>query len=203
MFENFTPAAIRAIADALHSAKILGRKEAGAEHLLFGLSAHECLAQSLLAQEGINAESLEKQLIMMDGKLPPSTKVDIPFDISAKNVLERAQDVRKDSGHDQLNSGHLLLGIVSDSQSKASQILTLLGGSNQLLSTSIPIAIANAVQSKDFETVPEQKVSREDQLAKFVEWATTTPNWKTELKLAMEAAGVSIAEVEQGLHRKR
>ncbi len=203
LFENFTPAAIRAIASALQSAKNWGHEKAGAEHFLIGISAHKCLAQELLAQNGFDLKSLEKRLLTFDGKRPLSNKVDIPFDASAKDALESAQNTRSELGQEKMNTGHLLLGIISDPRSKASQILSIDAGNSQRWRTAIEASIAIAIQLPEFEIVPEQKVTREEQLAKIIEWARTIPNWKEELKLVMQAAGVNPPEVEEGLSMKK
>jgi ATP-dependent Clp protease ATP-binding subunit ClpC len=128
MFERFTDRARRTVVMAQEEARILDHNYIGTEHLLLGL-IHERtgVAAKALASLGIDLEAARQQVeeIIGRGQQPPSGH--IPFTARAKKVLELAPHEADALGDGQINTEHLLLGLLREGDGVAVRVLVSLG----------------------------------------------------------------------------
>lgn len=136
MLDKTTDRARKALALAQEEA--LGSKceHVGTEHLLIGLLAEGGgVAFLALRSLGVEAEALTERLRTVVPKPTEETKADgdaktpsTPvYTPSAKRVLEAAVDVAGRMSHEYVGTEHLLLALVLDSESIASQVLSEMG----------------------------------------------------------------------------
>ena len=90
----------------------------GTEELLWGLVAEDVgVVSQILIAAGANAENIRYQIVQIIGERPPLPSEmpmpeKIPFVPRAKRVIELALVEANQMGQVQINSGHLLLGII-------------------------------------------------------------------------------------------
>ncbi len=128
MFERFTDKSRRAVVLAQEEARQLNHNYIGTEHLLAGLR-RETLGAAARAMEsaGITMEAVRAEIekIIGQGQQPPSGHV--PFTPRAKKCLELSLREALNLGHDHMGTGHLLLGLISNDDCVAVQVLGGLG----------------------------------------------------------------------------
>ena len=125
MFERYTEKARRVIFFARYEASQFGSRAIEAEHILLGLLREDKqLTQKFFGNPRSALESIRKEI---EGRFPPGDKisesVDLPLSPSAKRVLSMAADESDRLGHRHIGTEHLLLGILREEESPASQIL--------------------------------------------------------------------------------
>jgi ATP-dependent Clp protease ATP-binding subunit ClpC len=128
VFDRFTDRARRAIVTAQEEARGLHHGYIGTEHILLALlHDDDCVAARVLTTSGIslNAARTKVAAIVGRGELPASDY--IPFTPSAKTLLELALRETLRLGHDHIGTGHLLLGLLRQGDSRAAQALGELG----------------------------------------------------------------------------
>lgn len=125
MFEGFTERARRVVVLAQEQARGLQHNYIGTEHLLLGLLAEqEGLAADVLEGLGVTFERVREQVVQMIGRGEESTEqMRIPFTPRAKKVLELALRERLELGHREIDTEHILLGLLRENESVASRIL--------------------------------------------------------------------------------
>ncbi|HLD41267.1 MAG TPA: ATP-dependent Clp protease ATP-binding subunit, partial [Candidatus Omnitrophota bacterium] len=99
------------------------------EHILLVLIREgEGVAAAVLEKMGLNLQTirLEVEKVVQPG---PSTQIlgDIPFTPRAKKALELAAEEARALGHNYIGTEHILLGIIREGESVASQVLLNLG----------------------------------------------------------------------------
>jgi len=134
-FENFTQAADTAMNYAIESAQELGHTYIGSEHILLGiLRVGEGLAYNILDGKGVTDEDLEEKIIESEGKGSPSKLSPGDFTPRGKRVLQAAIFNAARMGQNYVGTEHLLLSIISESDSYAVRFLQELGaGQRDLL----------------------------------------------------------------------
>jgi ATP-dependent Clp protease ATP-binding subunit ClpA len=128
MFERFTDPARRAVARAQEEARSFDHNYIGTEHLLAGLSCEERgSAARTLESAGITVDVVRGKIetLVGRGQQPPSGH--IPFTPQAKKCLELSLREALNLGHNHISTGHLLLGLISQDDSMAVQVLGGLG----------------------------------------------------------------------------
>ena len=126
MFERYTEGARRALFFARYEASALGSIAIETEHLLLGLIreptevtgpvfAHANLTLEVLRQE-IESRRVFREKV--------ATSVEIPFTAETKRVLQYAAAEADRLLHNEINTGHLLLGILREERCVAASILT-------------------------------------------------------------------------------
>ena len=113
-FSKYSPRAQKVIELARQEAARFNRNFVGTEHLLLGLVAlGQGTAVNVLTHFGISLENLraelEKPVGIVAEKISGSWQ---PLTPRAKKVLALAEEERKKLNHDQLSTGHILLGIL-------------------------------------------------------------------------------------------
>jgi ATP-dependent Clp protease ATP-binding subunit ClpC len=128
MFERFTDQSRRAVVLAQDESRRLNHHYIGTEHLLAGLAREERgAARRALESAGITVEAVRGAIetLVARGERPASGH--IPFTPQAKKGLELALREAITLGHNYIGSGHVLLGLISMSDSVAGQVLGELG----------------------------------------------------------------------------
>ena len=129
MFERYTEAARRALFFARYEAARLGCISSEAEHLLLGLMREpkgvtgRIFAQAHVPLEGIRKE-IESRTTFRE-KI--ATSIEIPFSAETKRILNRAAAEADRLLHNDINTEHLLLGILCEERSVAASLLAKKG----------------------------------------------------------------------------
>jgi ATP-dependent Clp protease ATP-binding subunit ClpA len=125
MFERFTETARRALFFARYETTAHGGASIEVEHLLLGLQrADRRLLPAVLADGGLSAALLRDTITGRLGAQPRvAVSVEIPFSQAAIAALEGAKREADSLGHQSIDAGHLLLGILSADGSSATAFL--------------------------------------------------------------------------------
>jgi hypothetical protein len=150
MFERYTEKARRVIFFARYEASNYGSPYIETEHLLLGLLREDHLLSNLLAKEHIVETEIRAEIERRITRRERfSTSVEVPLSDECKRILKFAGDAAAKLGHRQVETGHLLLGILRVDSSLAAQVLISRG----LKRDSIQEQIANALNAR-YEATP-------------------------------------------------
>jgi ATP-dependent Clp protease ATP-binding subunit ClpC len=128
MFERFTDQSRRAVVLAQDESRRLNHSYIGTEHLLAGLSREERgAARRALESTGITVEAVRGAIEALVGRGKQAPSGHIPFTPPAKKCLELALREAVKLGHSYIGTGHVLLGLISTSDSVAVRVLGELG----------------------------------------------------------------------------
>ena len=129
MFERFTEQARRVLFFARYEASQLGSIHIDTEHLLLGLIRESTgLTNRLFADAGIALDDIRDDVLRRVPARPKmSTSVEIPFSAAAMRVLQHAAQEADRLLHDCIGTEHLLLGLLSEQDSVAADVLTSRG----------------------------------------------------------------------------
>lgn len=124
MFERYTLAARRAVFLARVEAGQYGSWHLDTEHLLLGLLREDKqLAQRAFEKPGA-VDSIRKEIeAQISRGVPVPNSTEIPLGSEARRVLEYAADSATRLGHEQIDTVHLLLGILRIESCKAAHLL--------------------------------------------------------------------------------
>ena len=128
MFERFTDQSRQAVILAQEEARRLNHNYIGTEHLLAGLRREERgAAARALESAGVTMDAVRGQIetIVGQGTQPPSGH--IPFTPRAKKCLELSLRQALKLNHRHIDTGHLLLALISKDDCVAVQVLGGLG----------------------------------------------------------------------------
>ena len=127
-FRRFTDRATRAVQLAQEEAQLLRHDYVGTEHVLLGLLYEgEGVAAKALDSMGVSREDVRAQVVEIigHGQSPPASQT--PFTPRAKMVLELSLREALALGHHYIGTEHLLLGLLSEGQGVAAQVLVRVG----------------------------------------------------------------------------
>jgi ATP-dependent Clp protease ATP-binding subunit ClpC len=99
----------------------------GPEHLLLGLIHGGGVAPKALESQGIGLDAVRQRVDEVIGRGQQARSGHIPFTPRAKEVLNLALREAQGLGHRYIGTEHLLLGLLSEGESVAAQVLTGLG----------------------------------------------------------------------------
>jgi ATP-dependent Clp protease ATP-binding subunit ClpC len=126
MFERYTEDARRALFFARYEASQFGSVVIETGHLLLGLMREPTgMVTPVFTRADVSLDELRQRIerLMPSGqKVAPS--VEIPFTAEVKRVLENAAAEADRLLHNEIDTGHLLLGILREERCVAAQILT-------------------------------------------------------------------------------
>ena len=114
MFERFTDKARRVVVCSQEVARQLSHPLIDTEHLLLAMTRDDVGCSAVALNEvGLNYDNLveEVQKIHLD-EVKVSSDGHIPFTLAARRVFELAMRETLDQGHDNIDSGHILLGVI-------------------------------------------------------------------------------------------
>ena len=151
-FNGFTTKANEALNQAIACAESMGHTYVGSEHLLLGLlKIGSGVAASVLNQSGITDKEIEEQIRSTIGEGTPTKLSPDYFTPRAKRVIESAMATCAAAGKKYVGTEHLLVGIVSDTDSYAVRFLSALGADPEAL-------IQRAAEASGFDPSAGQSV---------------------------------------------
>lgn len=128
MFERYTETARRILFFSRYEASQLRRVSIETEHVLLGLlRTTGPVVEHVLRDAGLSEEKVRAE-ITKEGNLEPlSTSVEIPFAAQTKRVLQYAAEEADRLDHPEIDSGHLLIGLLRERGTTAQRILARAG----------------------------------------------------------------------------
>lgn len=124
MFERFTDRARKSVVWAQEEARELQHNYIGTEHLLLGLVREgEGVAVQALTSLGLDLAGIREAVTARVGLGKAKPVGHIPFTPRAKKVLELALREALKLQHDFIGTEHVLLGLVTEGEGVAAQIL--------------------------------------------------------------------------------
>ena len=224
---RFTDRARRVVRLAQEEALLLRHGYVGTEHLLLGL---------LYEGEGVAARALESLEISLEevrtrvegiigrGQDPPAGQ--IPFTPQAKKVLELSLREALALGHHYIGTEHLLLGLLTEGESTAAQVLARLGAGHARVRERVLAVLAVGCESagrKDqlirvalcddvldtSQLLAQVRLQKQaafdagdlDAAAVWRDWERQLLAGRLQLKDRL-TAGANVAEENQRLHRE-
>jgi len=129
MFERYTEKARRVIFFARYEASQFGSPAIEAAHILLGLLREDAqLTRALFPDVRSPADNIRREI---ERHLPTNEKihasVDLPLSKDAKQTLSYAADESERLCHRHIETGHLMLGLIKNEGSFASEILSARG----------------------------------------------------------------------------
>jgi len=125
MWQFFTERGKKVVQLAHKEALRLGHDVIGTEHILLGLVAEgEGVAAQVLAAFGVGTEEITQRVEQIVGRGEPKNKpVDLPLSPRAKRVLDLAMREARNMGVNYVGTEHILLGLISEGEGIAAQVL--------------------------------------------------------------------------------
>lgn len=124
MFERFTDRARRVIVLAQEAAKGLGHNYLGTEHILLGVIREgDGIGAQVLNEMGFTSEKALGKITEIVPAGDAVIKGPIPFTPRAKKAIEMALREALQLGHNYIGTEHLLLGLIREGETAASEIL--------------------------------------------------------------------------------
>ena len=124
MLNRFTEGAQNALNNSLYIAREMGHSYIGSEHLLLGLlSQNESIAAKLLSDHGVTFDETKNAVIEMIGQGGQSSVTPNDMTPRTKKIIERSSAEALKLGHNYIGTEHLLLSLLSESDSVAVSIL--------------------------------------------------------------------------------
>ena len=131
-FKGFSEKANVALNLAFECAQNMGHTFVGSEHILLGLlKTDDSAAQTILNDNGLTDEAVSDKLLAIHGQ---GVRCSLnPNDITArgKRTLQAAKSISNRMGHGYVGTEHILLALISDSESYAVRFIQELGGEIQ------------------------------------------------------------------------
>jgi ATP-dependent Clp protease ATP-binding subunit ClpC len=138
MFDRFTDSARKVVILAQEEARSLSHRTIGTEHLLVALFVEgDGVAYQALSSMGLKQEDFRAMMENLKGAGEGGSAGHIPFSPRAKKVLELSLREALTLAHNYIGTEHILLGILRENGSTASQMLIALNIDQQLLRNKI------------------------------------------------------------------
>lgn len=148
MFERFTNQSRRAVVLAQEEARRLDHGYIGTEHLLAGLTREEQgTAGRALESAGVVVDDVRGAVETMVGRGKHVPSGPIPFTPQAKKCLELSLREALQLGHHHVGTGHVLLALISMSDSMALRVLGELGTDVEQLRARVVLEIEDRPES--------------------------------------------------------
>ncbi|CAG0936000.1 Putative zinc metalloprotease Rip2 [Thermoflexales bacterium] len=173
-FTNYTANAQSCLINATHEAEAMQHAHVQPEHLLLSLLSPESgMAWSLLASTLRNPAVMQEGLrIVLADATPASAALPPEYGFRIKRTLSEAEDEARRAGHEQVDTGHMLLGLL-DEGGAAGQMLRRSGFEAARLrhwlrrpeETTAPVAGQVPVRPVTFKPVPAISKISDERLA--------------------------------------
>jgi hypothetical protein len=128
MFERYTLTARRVVFFARYECSQFGSSTIESEHLLLGLIREDEKGLQRFLPVSTTVEAIRRQI---EDQVPvhkkTSTSIDIPLSEECERILSHAAEESERLGHSYIDTSHLLLGILGETDSVAAKILKGLG----------------------------------------------------------------------------
>jgi len=144
MFERFTSESRRVVVLAQEEARNLNHNYIGTEHLLLGL-LHEGkgAAAKALTSMDVTLEAARQDVEVHIGRGKKAPSGHIPFTPPAKKCLELSLREALQFRHRYIGTGHILLGLITEGDDAATQILGRLGTDLDRLHARVIVELEN------------------------------------------------------------
>ncbi len=158
-FTGFTQKANAALNAAINAAEDLGHAYVGSEHILLGLlNESGGMAYTALSARKVTFSEVENIIKSSIGIGSPTVLSPNDFTPRAKNIIDTAILQGRGMGHSYIGTEHILMGLIREGSSAASEILTKLGVQPQELLNDLNSAIgSNPVQNGKKQSQGKQK----------------------------------------------
>lgn len=124
MFDRFTGSAIKSIMLAQEESRRLGHNFVGTEQILIGLIREDSgTASQALTSMGVGLADAQQQVEKIIGRGSGRVAEEVPFTPRAKRLLEFSWNEAKELGSKQIDTEHLLLGLIATKESAAIRVL--------------------------------------------------------------------------------
>jgi ATP-dependent Clp protease ATP-binding subunit ClpC len=124
MFERFTEQARQVVVLAQEEARLMRHGHIGTEHLLVALArVDDDVATPLLAGHGLSGEKARAEVVAIEGVGNAEPGGQLPFTPAAHDALEATLRESLELGHDRVEPGHLLLGVLRQRDGVARRVL--------------------------------------------------------------------------------
>ncbi len=122
---DFSNKAAEALNLSVEAARQLGHGYVGTEHLLYGLSrADDSVSSSVLTERGITPEYVIEKITELIGTGSPSYVNGSDMTPRLKKVIENSVYEARNLGYNMVGSEHLLIALLREGESKASEIIS-------------------------------------------------------------------------------
>lgn len=123
MFSHFNDSAIQVVMRAQEEARRLGHNYVGTEQLLLGVFPDNGIAGKSLRDLSITLSAARCEVEKIVGRGSGFVSVEIPFTPRAKAILISAIDDARSRGSDMIGAEHVLISLLDEKDSVASQVL--------------------------------------------------------------------------------
>nr|ANS57660.1 ATP-dependent clp protease ATP-binding subunit [Pleurocladia lacustris] len=128
MFERFTERALQVIMMSQEESRRLGHNFVGTEQILLGLLGEGCsVTLNAVREYDINIRKVRIEVERLIGKGTGFVAIEIPFTPRAKKILEMSIKQSKDLNHSYINTEHIFLALLNDTDGICSKVLQNLG----------------------------------------------------------------------------
>nr|YP_009330552.1 ClpC [Coccophora langsdorfii]ANS72324.1 ClpC [Coccophora langsdorfii] len=128
MFERFTERALQVIMMSQEESRRLGHNFVGTEQILLGLLGEGCgVAINAVREYGITIRKVRIEVERLIGKGTGFVAIEIPFTPRAKKILEMSIKQSKDLNHSYINTEHIFLALLNDTDGICAKVLQNLG----------------------------------------------------------------------------
>ena len=127
VFERFTQPAREVLQVAQDEARLMHHAHLGTEHMLVGLAHGEDDAAALLHRFGLTSDRARAEVVQLVGMGDHRVGGELPFTPAARDAVEQALGEAMRLGHERVDSAHLLLAILRQSDAVARRILLAAG----------------------------------------------------------------------------
>jgi ATP-dependent Clp protease ATP-binding subunit ClpC len=137
VFERFTQPAREVVRVARDEAHLMHHAHVGTEHLLVGLAHGEDDAAALLHRIGLTGDKARAEVVQLVGMGDHRAGGELPFTPAARDALEQALGEAMRLGHEHVDSAHLLLAILRQSDAVARRMLLGAGATPSAVRTEL------------------------------------------------------------------
>jgi ATP-dependent Clp protease ATP-binding subunit ClpC len=128
MFERFTDRARKVMQLAVPEAQRFNHEYVGTEHILLGLvNEGSGVAANVLKNLDVDLERTRREVERIDGSLPNFKPGKLPRSARANQAIEYAMEEARNLGQLDVETEHLLLGLLRDQNGVAALVLLNLG----------------------------------------------------------------------------
>jgi GNAT superfamily N-acetyltransferase len=186
VFERFTDRARRVVVLAQEEARLLDHDYIGTEHLLLGLiDEGEGIGALALEELHVSFEALRARIEELIGRGEGMPSGSIPFTPRAKKVLELSLRESRRLGHDYIGTEHILLGLVSEGDGVAAQVLRAQGVRDADIRATVRTLLEGRAPSPP-RTV-RLRAMRPEELTEYLDWVVD--DYAAELERNGKATG--------------
>ncbi len=150
-FKGFTEKSNVALNAAFNSAECMGHTFVGSEHILLGLlMTDSSVAQSILNENGIDADAIREKIIEIHGQGVKCTVNPNDLTARSKYTLQKAKAIASRMGS-YVGTEHILFALISDSESYAVRLIQELDGDIQDIAEALEQFWGGSEDSSDEE----------------------------------------------------